>query len=132
MATQALEKRRTVGETPERLNNETWYHPAADISEDNDGYTLAFDMPGVQPDATDITFNDGVLTVEGKVNNATKDDERNYLVREFGKGHFYRSFTIRTPIDSEGIKGELKNGELTIRIPKAPSAKTKKIAVRGE
>jgi HSP20 family protein len=131
MTTQALEKRRTDSETPERLNNDTWYTPAADILEDNDGYTLLFDMPGVPANSIDITFDDGVLTVEGKVEKAVNSDSRNYLVREYGIGHFIRSFTIRTPIDSDAIKGDVKNGELTIRIPKAPSARTKKIVVQG-
>ncbi len=131
MNTQALEKQRIGTDTPERLSNETWYTPAADILEDNDGYTMVFDMPGVQPGDTDITFNGGVLIVEGKVSNPGNNDSRNYLIREYGVGHFHRSFTIRTPIDSDAITGELKNGELNIRIPKARAARTKKITVRG-
>ncbi|MGC8625283.1 MAG: Hsp20/alpha crystallin family protein [Phycisphaerae bacterium] len=131
MTMQELDKRRTTGDTPERLNNETWYTPAADILEDNDGYTLFFDMPGVQPDAIDITFDDGVLNIEGKISKTENVDSRNYLVREYGIGHFSRSFTIRTPVDPDAIKGDLKNGELQIRIPKAQSAKTKKITVQG-
>ena len=130
--TKALEKQPVVGESPERLNNDTWYAPSADILEDNDGYTMVFDMPGVQPGDTDITFDDGVLTVEAKVARAADSDAaRNYLVREYGIGHFRRSFTIRAPINSDAIKGELRNGELTIHIPKAEAAKTKKITVHG-
>lgn len=67
MITKSIEKQPIVGEAPERLNNDTWYAPSADILENNDGYTMVFDMPGVQPGDTDITFDDGVLTVEAKV-----------------------------------------------------------------
>ena len=133
MNTETLEKQTTVNETPERLNNDTWYVPSADILEHNDGYTMNFDMPGVNPNDTDITFEDGVLTVEGRVARTADDNTtRNYLVREYGIGHFRRSFTIRSAIDSNAIKGELKNGQLTIHIPKAQAARTKKIIVRGD
>jgi HSP20 family protein len=130
MTANTLEKR-PAAEAPERLNNEAWYNPAADVMEDHDGFTLLFDMPGVHPQDTDITFADGVLTVEGKLATIEDAGSRNYLVREYGTGHFHRSFTIRTPIDSEGIRGDLKNGELTIRIPKAETAKVRKIVVHG-
>ena len=132
MITKALEKQTASDETPERLNNDNWYAPSADILEDNDGFTMVFDMPGVQPEDTDITFDDGVLTVEGRLSRPVNDDPgKNYLVREYDVGHFRRSFTIRTPINSDSIKGDLKNGELTIHIPKAAAAKTKKVMVHG-
>ena len=53
-----------------------------------------------------------------------------YIDREYGVGDFYRSFVIGTAIKPEAIKAELKGGVLTLTVPKAESAKTRKIPVK--
>ena len=131
MSTQALVTRRRPADTPERLDNAVWYAPAADILEDHDGFTLWLDMPGVLPADVDITFDDGVLQVEGKSAAAADTTDRHYLVQEYEAGSYGRSFSIRTPVDADGIKGELKDGTLSIRVPKAAQAKARKIVVHG-
>ena len=130
MTTQALVTRHPSDDKPERLDNATWYSPAADIMEDRDGFTLKLDMPGVRPADVDITYDDGVLSVEGKTPDSKRADDRHYLVHEYDIGPYRRSFSIRTPVDADGIEGHLKDGELSIRVPKAAEAKARKIAVR--
>ena len=131
MTAQTLVTRRPSSDKPERPDNALWYAPAADILEDHDGFTLKLDLPGLQPADVDITYDDGVLTVEGKVTDTSRTTDREYLVQEYAVGSYRRAFSMRTPIDADGIKGELKDGELSIRVPKAVQAKARKIAVQS-
>lgn len=58
--------------------------------------------------------------------------DQQYLVREYGVGRFSRSFRIASPVEPDGIRAELKNGELSLFVPKAESAKVCKIAIKTQ
>jgi len=128
---QAIEKipNNTVN-IPQRAEQETYYTPLVDITETGEGFRFQADLPGVSANNLDISFENGALTIEGKVS-PRQPAGQNFVWREYGVGHFYRSFNINTPIDVDGIRAELKNGELTIMAPKTESARTKKIKITG-
>ena len=130
MNTVAMEKRAAADAAPEKLSADVFYTPAVDIWENNDGFTFLMDLPGVKNDDIDITYNGGVLTVEAKASPRQCDEDRR-LLEEYRVDHFRRSFDISVPIHSEGITAGLKNGELTLWVPKAQAARTRKIAVKS-
>jgi HSP20 family protein len=133
MSNTSLEKRQqpdnNIVNVPERMDQQTYYTPLVDIIETPEAFIFQADLPGVKPGDVDISFENGALTIEGKVQ-PRRPENANYLWREYGVGHFYRSFTLGTPVDVDGIKAELKNGELTLTVPKHESAKTRKIEIK--
>ena len=115
---------------PQRVENRTWYTPLVDIYETDESYVFQADLPGVKAEDLDISFENGVLTMEGRVG-PRQPQGPNYMWREYGVGSFYRQFTLNALIDLDAVKAELKNGELTLTVPKAQSARPKKIKINA-
>jgi len=126
-----IEKQEATTAAPEPLDEGPRYSPLVDIVETNDGYTFYADLPGVKAGDLDITYEDDTLTIEAKVAPRQPKDQQ-YLIHEYGVGGFSRSFNIATPVNPDGIRAELKNGELCLFVPKAESAKVRKIAIKTD
>lgn len=130
----AIEKRQkseTVN-VPERIEQQETaytYTPLVDVLENDDAFVFEADLPGVKPGDLDVSFERGTLSIAAKAHPRQPAGQR-YLWREYGVGNFYRSFSIETPVDADGIRADLKNGVLSVYVPKAASAKPKKIEVR--
>lgn len=101
--------------------------PAVDIFESDETLTLLADMPGVDKDGLEINLEKGVLTINGEVKLESRGKA---VLREFSPSNYYRQFKLSEHIDAEKSTAELKNGVLTLQIPKAESAKPKKIEIR--
>lgn len=106
------------------------YKPRVDIVERENEIVLYADMPGVDEKSVDITVEKSELTIKGKA------DDTHYVTgklihREYGVGDYERVFTLSDRIDREGIKATVKNGVLTLVLPKAEEAKAKKIEVKA-
>ena len=108
----------------------TYYTPLVDIVETGEAFIFQADLPGVRSEDLDIQFANGTLTIDGRVQPRGGPQGGSYLWREYGVGHFHRSFSLSAPIDVEGIKAELANGELTLTVPKAASARSRKIEIQ--
>jgi HSP20 family protein len=108
----------------------THFVPLVDVIENREAFIFQADVPGVKAADLDVGFENGVLTIDAKVQ-PRQLERRTNAWTEYGVGNFYRQFTLRTPIDAAGITAELKNGELTITAPKADSAKARKIEVQS-
>jgi len=130
MANTALEKRQNQLDTPERIEQGIYYTPLCDIIETGENFIFQADLPGVKPGDVDVSFENGVLSISAKVQHR-QTTQQDYLWQEYGVGHFYRQFSLNTPVDVGAIKAELKNGELKLTVPKAASARTRKIEVKG-
>lgn len=105
-----------------------YYTPLVDIVETGDAFIFQADLPGVRGEDLDIQFDNGTLTIDAKVR--PRRQGGSYLWREYGVGHFHRSFSLSSPIDVDRIKAELANGELTLTVPKHESARPRKIEVK--
>ena len=119
-----------VEETPtaERTRCGCCYRPSVDILEQNDELLVLADMPGAKSDTIDINFEDGELEIYAAV--APRHvGERECLLHEYDVGDFYRSFRVSEAIDAGKISAEYAEGVLTLHLPKAESAKPRKIAV---
>jgi HSP20 family protein len=102
------------------------YTPRVDIWENEKELTLVADVPGVEPDGLEIDLRDNVLTIMGKVK---PEEDHRYLLKEYGVGNYYRQFTVSEVIDQERIAAAVKNGVLTLTLPKVEKAKPRKIQV---
>jgi len=131
-ANTAMEKRQENSSVnvPDRVEQpQAYYTPLVDIIENNEAFVFQADLPGVAAGDVDVSFENGTLTIEGKVT-PRQPAGQHYVWREYGVGHFYRSFNIETPVNADGIKAELKNGVLELYVPKAETAKTRKIQIK--
>jgi len=126
-----VEKREEGKEaTPvERTRSGSVYQPNVDIIEKDDELTLLADVPGVKSDDVEINFDNGTLTVDGKVQ-PRQAEGTSYLLREYGIGDFHRSFQVSEAIDVNGVTAELSNGVLVLHLPKVEAAKPRKISVQ--
>jgi Molecular chaperone (small heat shock protein) len=114
-------------EGAERIENRRVYMPAVDVIENEKESVLFADMPGVDQANIDITIEKNVLTIKGK---PTYPEFSGYepVYSEYGIGDFKRSFTLSDAVDKDNISATVKDGVLTLRLPKA-SPKTRKISV---
>jgi len=103
--------------------------PRADILETADELLLLLDVPGVKVDGLELQFERGELVVHGKV--AQPVERPRWLVSEYEVGDFYRAFLIGQEIDASRISAELKNGVLTLHLPKVEAVRPRRIPVQG-
>jgi HSP20 family molecular chaperone IbpA len=133
MANNALvqkKENRTEITRPERTRNGVTYTPRCDILETADEMVLYADLPGVHSDDVDVRLENGQLEIFAKC--SASHGRENYLAYEYGVGNYYRTFTITEAIDAKKIAAELKQGVLTVHLPKSEAVKPKRIAVKGE
>ena len=128
-AIQKHEKQQHTVNVPERTEQATWYTPLVDVVENGEAFLFQADLPGVSAGDVDVSFENGVLTIAGRVQPRQPADQR-YAWQEYGTGHFYRQFTIGAPVNTDGIRAALKNGVLELYVPKAESAKARKIKIK--
>lgn len=103
---------------------------AVDLAEKQDAFIIKASLPGIDPNALDITVEDDVLTIKAETTEDKAVEEANYHLRERRTGSFARSLRLPTPINADQIQADYDNGVLTLNVPKAEAVKPKKIAVR--
>ncbi len=128
MSTEMTKKEGGVA-TAERTYGGPTYSPRIDIWETDDELVLYADLPGVSPDNLNIHFENRELRIHGRV--GPRHEEIQFLYGEYGIGDFYRTFTIGETVASEKISAELKNGVLTLHLPKTEAVKPRRIEVQS-
>jgi len=102
--------------------------PMADMYETQDALTVILEMPGVEKNNLDVRVEDGVLHVEGKLD-LSKYRNLQPLYIEYNVGHYARSFQLSSKIDQNEIEAALKDGVLSLTLPKVEEAKARTILV---
>ncbi|MBB3293217.1 MULTISPECIES: Hsp20/alpha crystallin family protein [unclassified Roseateles] len=102
--------------------------PAVEIFEDAGGITLLADMPGVPREALDVRLDGETLVIEGEAAVSAPDGMRP-LWAEVSVPRFRRAFTLSRELDMGRIEAGMKDGVLTLRIPKQAHAQPRRIAV---
>lgn len=102
-----------------------------DMYQTKDNVIIKSTIAGVRPDDIDITVANDMVTIKGSRTREEKIQQDDYFYQECYWGSFSRSVIVPVDIDSEEIEADLKDGILTIIIPKAAKAKTKKVKVKG-
>ena len=95
-----------------------------------DAFVLTAHLPGVDPDAVEITFEGEELTIRGSFGPQPENVE--FLKRELYHGSFERRLTFNVPVNADGIEATYEMGVLTLRVPKAEAIKPKQIKVQAK
>ena len=96
------------------------------VREEDDVFVLSALVPGVKSDALNIQVLEDVVRIEGEY----QMDESKYLIRELPNGSFVRTLRLPAPIDAEHVEADITDGVLTLRLPKAESARPKQIKIK--
>jgi len=102
-----------------------------DVYQTDSDIVIKSTIAGVKPEDLDVSINNDMITIRGERKNEEQVSEENYYYQECYWGGFSRSVILPVDVIAEKIEASMKNGILTIRLPKADSNKTKKIQVRG-
>jgi HSP20 family protein len=124
---QVQKKRELEGKEESTIPARTFV-PTADIYEDRDSLRVILEMPGVDKGSVDVRVEEGVLYVQGKLD-LTKYRGLQPLYTEYNIGNYSRSFRLSNAIDQDKIGAELKDGVLSLTLPKAEKAKPRTIQV---
>ena len=106
------------------------FMPAADIYETRDNIVVLAEMPGVAPDGVEITLERRVLTIRGR-SGANEHSGYQRVYSEYADGDYERVFTLSENIDRDRIEATLKDGVLHLVLPKAESAKARRIELKS-
>jgi HSP20 family protein len=106
------------------------FTPQVDILEVPEELVLMIDMPGVKPDDVEIHFERGELTVHGK-RQQPSERKGQCLVEEVLMGDYYRAFLVGLDLAVDKITAEMKNGVLTVHLPRLESALPRRISVKS-
>ena len=105
------------------------FMPSFDVKETPDAYQFKADLPGILEAEMEISLEGTRLTVAGKrEEEVLKDGERIHLA-ERSHGQFSRTFTLPEDVEGEKVVAELRNGVLTLMVPKRPEVRPRKINV---
>jgi HSP20 family protein len=124
-------KEAQVQEGVERTRSTRVYTPHVDIIERKEDIVLLADMPGADEKSVDITLEKNMLTIHGAITREIPDGYR-LVVSEYGIGDYQRAFTLTDDVDRDRIRAMVKNGVLTLILPKSQAEKIRKIEVKAE
>ena len=105
------------------------------VREEDDAYILSALVPGLKSEDLNIQVLEDVLRIEGEYKRSSpvdKPDENEYLLRELPNGSFTRTVRLPSAIEAESVEAKIADGVLTLKLPKAESARPKKIQVTAK
>lgn len=112
----------------ESTRGETYVTPVVDIYETDDALMLVADVPGTRPGGVDLRLENRVLEITA---HQVTPPGKEPAYAEFRPASYYRAFSVSDVIESEDIEASLRDGVLTVRLPKSPKAKPRTIAVKA-
>jgi HSP20 family molecular chaperone IbpA len=124
-----VQKKRELENKEESTIPVRLFVPVADIYDAEHALTIILEMPGVEKSNVDILVEDGVLSVEGRLD-LTKYQGLQPLYTEYNIGHYARSFRLSSKIDQNKIAAEMKDGVLSLKLPKVEEAKPRSIQIQ--
>jgi HSP20 family protein len=105
--------------------------PLINLTEDKDKYYLRAELPGVKSNELDIQATGNTISISGERKISAQAENVKYHRKEREAGKFSRAFSLPGDIDHDKVTADLKDGILTVTIPKAEVAKPKQIAVKS-
>lgn len=109
-----------------------WVAPASEAKGSDGSYTISIELPGVAEDDIQLTTEDGVITIKGEKKTQREEKGDTWFFSERQYGSFSRSFRLPPDADEAGIDAALKDGVLTVSVPKKEekTAENKRISIR--
>lgn len=123
--TVSKEKEKTPMSREATRSGRRYLAPPVDIVETDEGLLLVADVPGLDEQHLEISVDQGVLTIEEKAPFGSGD----MLWREYAMDGYWRQFQLPDSYDAAKAKAEVRYGVLTLNLPKAETAKPRKIAI---
>jgi HSP20 family protein len=124
----AVQQKREVEKKQERTVPLRAFLPATDIFETEQELSVVLEMPGVSKQNVDVSIEDDVLKVEGRID-YSKYEGLQPVYTEYNVGHYLRSFELSSKIDQSAIKADIRDGTMTLVLPKVEKAKPRRIAL---
>ena len=124
-----VQEKKELADKEEQTVPARYYVPYTDIFETEDGLTLVMEMPGVEKENLEVGIEDDVLRIEGQIDFANYA-EMQPVYTEYNVGHYTRKFSLSDKIDQNKISATVKDGVLTLKLPKAETAKPRKIKIK--
>jgi HSP20 family protein len=103
--------------------------PALDLFEEKDNLVVKVELPGMKREDIDVSLHDGSLSISGERKGEEKYQDADVYRTERFVGRFQRTVALPTPVASDKVKAQYKDGILTITLPKTEEAKPKRIDV---
>ena len=113
---------------PEAANG---FMPSFDVRETAEGYVFQADMPGIRQEDLDINLTGNRLTITGKREAEERKEGENYFTLERSFGSFSRAFNLPDGVDATRVDAVLKEGVLTLTVPKVPEVQPRKISINA-
>ncbi len=107
------------------------FAPDFEVKETKESFIFTADMPGVSEKDLQVQLSENRLSVSGKRESEKTEQSETYYATERSYGSFTRSFVLPEGIDADKAHAQLKNGVLSVAIPKRPEAQPRKIAVQS-
>jgi HSP20 family protein len=105
-------------------------NPAVDIRENEGGYSMEVELPGMTDKDVEVKVEGNLLTISSKKKEEKEEKKKDYVMKERRSYSFCRSFVLPENTDSEKISAEFKNGLLTLNVPKTEAAKPKLLEIK--
>jgi HSP20 family molecular chaperone IbpA len=123
-----VQPKREVDKAQESTTPTRAFMPTADIFETEEALTVVLEMPGVSRDNVDVNIEDGVLTIEGRID-FKKYEGLRPVYGEYNIGPYRRGFRLSNQVDQSKITAEMSDGVVTLTLPKSEKAKPRQIKV---
>jgi HSP20 family molecular chaperone IbpA len=123
-----VQQKREVEKKPESTVPLRSFLPVSDIFETDHALNVVLEMPGVAKENVEIGIDNDVLKISGRIDIA-KYEGLQPVYTEYNIGNYSRSFQLSNKVDQDGIKAELKDGVMTLVLPKSEKAKPRRISV---
>jgi len=108
------------------------FAPSFEVREAKEAYVFRADLPGVPEKDVEIHMTGNVLTISGERKQESAQEGERYFALERGYGRFTRAFSLPDGADGEHVTAELKDGVLSVRVPKRPEIQTKRINIGAQ
>ncbi len=105
-------------------------NPAVDIRENEGGYSMEVELPGMTDKDVEVKVEGNLLTISSKKKEEKEEKKKDYVMKERKSYSFCRSFVLPENTDYEKISAEFKNGLLTLNVPKTEAAKPKLLEIK--
>ncbi len=132
-----VEKEKSKKETPKKEDSDKeWFEPEGqltiDVYETDKDIVIQSAIAGIKPENLDITFENDMVIIKGKREKETQEETKNYFYQECYWGYFSREIVLPKEVDSSRAKATMKEGVLTIAIPKIERKNKRKISVESK
>jgi HSP20 family protein len=116
--------------TAKHSGGDNFFAPRVDVHNKRNRYVIDAELPGVDKDHVNVSFENGVLTIDAEMKDETSEEEEGNIVRRERRfGQFSRSFYLGDEVKESNIKASFKNGLLKLEIPKSEPEKPEKVQI---